>query len=95
MTVKNALRRAKAFHGTSGDPSDVLAMASRILDRHGVECIRDVRGDVVAEYVNAGEAYSTTVIFDCLTRRYCIESMGDFIERKERARADRNGFKAA
>jgi hypothetical protein len=95
ITIANALRRAKRIVRPAEWDSEVLPLVDKTLDGHGVEPIRDCNARCVAEYVNTGDTYCRTLIFDRLTNRFCIESMGDFIERKERAPRTRYGFRAA
>lgn len=40
--------------------------------------------DTVAVYLNAGDTYATTLVFDVPARRWTITSVGDFIESKGR-----------
>lgn len=98
--IANALRRAKYKHGS--DIDRIMDHVDSELKAYGVESIRSEThgyrrrwGETVALYVNVGETYSATLIFDTLAERFAIESMGDFVERKERRRPCRYGFKAA
>jgi hypothetical protein len=72
---------------TSGSRS-VLDHARRCMDAPGdVEYIRD-RNDVYAragiEYVNTGETYTPTLLYDRKLGRYYVRSWGDHVEQQER-----------
>ncbi len=64
----------------------VMCAIDQLLDAHGVEAIhgRDVdryHGDIVAEYVNQGDTYDSTIIHDNIAGRYRLMSWGDFVDR--------------
>lgn len=66
-----------------------LDLIDSLMRAHGVEScqLADTLGTSArdyADYVNTGEMYATTLIRD-ENGRYTVESLGDFIERKERA----------
>lgn len=48
---------------------------------HGIESMESVNGEY-AEYLNAGETYTPTIIY--WRGRYRVQSMGDFVETMER-----------
>ena len=66
--------------------SNALKWANRVLDGHGVEYIRDKRDSINyrdmygIEYVNMGDTYAPTVIYDHSARRFRFMSIGDLIE---------------
>jgi predicted secreted Zn-dependent protease len=100
LDIANALRRAKYRHGADHDK--IMDHVNAALNMHGVEHVessthgfRRTWGNTVALYVNTGETYELTLIFDTLLQRFSIESLGDFIERKEQTKPCRYGFKAA
>lgn len=85
-------------HGYS-NAEKALWLFNRVLETHGVECIRlseydkrhSVYNDVVAEYCNTGETYTSTLIYRYdIEKRWDIISIGDLIELLER-----KGYKLA
>lgn len=52
------------------------------IDGHGVEPVVD--DTVVMEYINLGDTYDTTVIYDYTRSRWLVMSWGDWVEREER-----------
>lgn len=70
---------------------DNLNAIDSLLQAHGVENIRQSNVDhdsywfdTRAIYVNMGDSYVNTVLYDIRRYRYEIISVGDFIEREER-----------
>ena len=58
---------------------------NRLIGGYGVQNIRGdyVNGfwqDTVMLYVNMGDTYSTTVVFDTQRRRFYVTSYGDYVE---------------
>lgn len=68
-----------------------MGKINQLMGGYGVESIRGEAGrggywggywgDSVAIYVNVGESYDNTVLFNLVTYRVQITSMGDFVER--------------
>lgn len=63
-----------------------LEFADEATGGYGVEAIRgDYQGrywqDTVALYVNAGDAYDTTLIYVTATDKFVVGSVGDWVER--------------
>lgn len=65
----------------------VLKTANQLLNGYGVEGLRDERAwvdhyyqDFIALYVNLGETYTPTVVFDTENRKFYVTSWGDFYE---------------
>lgn len=73
MNLRDAMRRG-----------DSLVKIDHILDNFGVEVIRDIHGDVVAYYSNAGDTYATTVML--VNGFYRVTTLGDFVETWERGK---------
>lgn len=68
---------------------NTLTQANQLLNAHGVEAIRgrnwdSFYHDIVALYVNRGDSYTTTLMFDVTRDRFLVSSMGDWVERNER-----------
>ena len=67
-----------------------LDFANQVLDGHGIEAIR---GDVtvdryyfdnVALYVNMGDTYNTTIVYETATNRFLLTDYGTWVEHNER-----------
>ena len=67
-----------------------LDYASKVLDAHGVEALHDPSRwdnyytDIVALYVNTGDTYATTLVYDIDRDTYLVQGWGDWVERYER-----------
>jgi hypothetical protein len=69
-----------------------LAYADQMLEAHGIEALRGGEGyhvsryygDIVALYVNTGDAYTATIIYETEPRRFHVWTYGDFVEKKQR-----------
>lgn len=61
-------------------------LLNHILQGHGVECLqkRDVFGTPEMQYVNMGDTYVTTIIWDDGRKAWFIEGYGDWVEKAER-----------
>ncbi len=62
----------------------IMACLNELLEMHGAEAIRSTSGQIVAEYLNAGDTYSATLIFNHKTEAFQLSTMGDFVERNQR-----------
>jgi hypothetical protein len=65
---------------------DTLKTANRLIGGYGVEVLRgkyvnSYYGDIVAEYVNVGDSYAATLLFNTVTSRFSLTSWGDFVEK--------------
>src|SRR3989442_15259614 len=84
-TIAGAVR-----HVLSRDPrtdleiNDTLKTVSILLDGYGVEYVpskMDAHGKGRGlEYVNMGDAYAPTILYDCLHKRFIWASWGDIVE---------------
>lgn len=67
-----------------------LDCANGILDGHGIEAIRgDVTVDryyfdIVALYVNMGDTYHTTIVYETATNRFLLTDYGTWVEYNSR-----------
>jgi hypothetical protein len=65
----------------------IMCALNELLDGHGIEAIRDSRqwdsyyGDCRFSYVNMGDTYNATILYDCMNDRYILSSWGDVVER--------------
>lgn len=81
-----------AMDGVVGKSSldEAMKEVNWILEGHGVEPIRDpdsydpYYGDVVALYVNMGDTYNATVLFDIPEWKFEVTTWGDWVEKVER-----------
>lgn len=89
---RESVRIARMIAGVRGnaDRADkVLEEVNRLIDGHGVEPIRDENandryyGDVVALYVNMGDTYETTLLYDTGEHEFHVTSWGDWYEAYE------------
>lgn len=67
----------------------VLDLANKLIDGSGVEAINgswhdDFYQDIVALYVNMGDPYVATLLYDTVADRWHITGWGDFVERYEK-----------
>jgi len=92
---RESARIARMIAGVRGDSDradKVLEEVNRLVDGHGIEAIRDENandryyGDVVALYVNMGDTYDTTLIYDTETHEFQVTSWGDWCEAYESER---------
>lgn len=81
----------RAYARQTHDAYDkVLELANRLLEAHGVEAIEGedyidrYYGNIVALYVNMGDTYVGTILFNTITERFTLEGWDDFVERNEK-----------
>lgn len=65
---------------------NALETANRLTDAHGIEAIRGkyvdrYYGDSVALYVNMGDSYAGTLLFNTITKKFSLTTWGDFAEK--------------
>ena len=90
-TMSEGLRISKADAQRLKDMMDtgaprILQAADKMMNGHGVERISGVGGGLM--YVNMGDTYDTTLIYDYKTNRFVVSSWGDIVERQPRRFAD-------
>lgn len=66
-----------------------LDLANRFMQAYGVEAVRgkwvdNYYGDAVALYVNTGNSYTGTLLYDTVRGKFEVTSWGDFVEKYER-----------
>jgi hypothetical protein len=64
-----------------------MAALDSLLDCHGVESLRSEDGELLAKYLNTGDAYTETVLRVEETGEYLLTTYGDFLEEWERENA--------
>jgi hypothetical protein len=82
-----AAREARRILTTAGSVGRAMRYLNELLETYGVEAIRDRNGHAVAEYLNTGETYTTTILYDHTTRSFRVTTMGDWVEGYERKHA--------
>jgi hypothetical protein len=71
--------------------SRILECLNEVLEMHGVECLGEVRTyGPPAEYLNAGDTYTTTLLFDHIAQNFKLTCYGDWLEANEHKAAFRN-----
>lgn len=88
--LQKALGAGAAAYGLDRESvSEVLEEVNTRCEGYGIEPVRDPQhwdgyfGDVKALYVNMGDPYVTTVIYDAKDGLYRVMTLGDWIEEKE------------
>lgn len=82
-------RMIAGVRGNSDKADKVLEEVDRLVAGNGVEPIRDENandryyGDVVALYVNMGDTYETTLLYDTVEHEFHVTSWGDWYEAYE------------
>jgi hypothetical protein len=76
-------------HNMPSQDECIMEMFNELLDGFGVEAIKAVGAhvdnyhfDIVADYVNTGDTYNTTILHDHVTSRFMVTSWGDYVESK-------------
>lgn len=84
VQLRDALLRSRGEGHSAVE--DVLRYASRVIDGHGTESIRDSRAPMrfywlqtVLVYVNMGDPYEKTLMYDPDTDRFFIGNWGDWL----------------
>ncbi len=84
------IARMIASAGRSGKKAEaVLEEVNKLIDGHGVEALRDENawdnyyGDTIATYVNMGDTYETTLLYDVREHEFHVTSWGDWYEAYE------------
>ena len=71
-------------------PNELIMCAfNEILDGYGVEVVRSYNwdnfyGDAAAVYVNVGDTYDNTIVYEVANDRYITTTLGDWVEANER-----------
>lgn len=91
----NLFPRSNAyFAGCYNKPSRlcrIMECLNELLGMHGVECLGEVRTyGPPAEYLNTGDTYAATLLFDRLANNFKLTSWGDWLEANENKPAFKN-----
>jgi hypothetical protein len=94
VTKRDALEVFELMEAAdAADPSDVdrvLARIDRVMEAYGVESLegpswrRGPYGNIVALYVNTGDPWTPTVIYDTTENEFQLTTVGDWVEDYER-----------
>lgn len=95
LTPHSLGKLSRALMAAEGDPDAVdaaLDLADKMLEGHGVEAIGGkwvdgYYGDTVCLYVNMGDAYAATILYDTVKEKFYVGDYGTFVE----VRGDRYG----
>jgi hypothetical protein len=69
----------------------ILECLNECLETFGVECIGEVRTyGPPAEYLNTGDTYAATLVFDHIAGNFKLTSWGDWLEKNENKAAFKN-----
>src|SRR6266571_8032193 len=84
-TIAGAVRHVLNMNNrTDAEINDTLKTVSVLLHGYGVEYLPSkldtYSKGVGLEYVNMGETYTPTILYDCLTNRFICASWGDIVE---------------
>ena len=84
-----AIKAASHYVSTMRAVNAAMALADTTMHGHGVEEIVGFRNSscnmkTVALYVNTGNAYSGTIIYDCLKDKFYVGTYGDWLEWREK-----------
>lgn len=78
-------------HHEPGRLARILECLNEALEMHGVETIGECRTyGPPAEYLNAGDTYAATLLFDHIAGNFKLTSWGDWYERNENKAAFKN-----
>jgi len=87
----NSNTHFKACYHTPKKVERLLYCLNEVLEGFGIECIGEVKTyGPPAEYINVGETYACTVIFNRITDTFQLSSWGDWLERNENKPAFKN-----
>lgn len=92
LTPKQASSLARIFKATNrhnhDDVDKALEAANAALRGYGTEAIQGAwqdryYQDIVAVYVNTGDTYNATVLYDVVAGKFQLTTLGDFVESHE------------
>lgn len=69
---------------------EAMQLADRLTEAHGVEAIEgeewidNYYGNIVASYVNMGDAYSPTLVHESKTGRFILTDWASWVERNQK-----------
>lgn len=93
LTADGAKEWARKMKDAAGDHDAVdrvLAELDAHMGGYGIEAIRgeyhvdNYYYDIVALYVNTGDTYNATVLYETEKERFLVTTMGDWVEHNDR-----------
>lgn len=81
---------AQAANQSPSKIREAMRQANELLQGHGVEAIHDgihrrgYWGETIAIYVNMGDMYDGTLLYDTLAEEFKVTTAGDWLEEHER-----------
>lgn len=92
---EEALRIARSHYDETGDERASLDLAQAIIGGYGIEGLPPVDGDFRKgrgmSYINKGDAYAETIVFDEETSTFSLSCWGDWLEQAETAHTEETG----
>lgn len=84
-TCKAICEAINKYNGTCDSQDDILMYCNNLMHGYGVEALRGqwrggYWGDTEALYVNMGDTYTGTILYDVRTDKFVATSWGDFVE---------------
>lgn len=85
----NAVKRAIQFAADATTVDAALEVANKALEGFGVEAVNDNKrsryyGSIGLLYVNTGDSYNATILYDTRRERFILATLGDVVERSPR-----------
>jgi hypothetical protein len=78
-------------HHEPGRLTRILECLNEVLEMHGVEALGGVRTyGPPAEYLNTGDTYASTLLFDHIAGNFKLTTYGDWLEKNENKPAFKN-----
>lgn len=83
-SARHLAEKIKTAHSHSA-VNKVLELADEMLNAHGVEPIRGMHVDnyyydVVGLYVNMGDSYNPTLLYNTVTGKFVVTTLGDWVQ---------------
>ena len=81
--LTDALQRAIAIHGRDDACAVLKHVNISVKNAHGIEAIYQGDDKPSCIYVNTGETYSLTALYDDRLAKFVVTTWGDWIEEQE------------
>lgn len=89
-SIASEMERHIKNAGTRKEVDHALNYVDDMIHGHGVEAIRgdyhvdNYYYDIVGLYVNTGDTYNATLVYDTDREKFVLTTMGDWVEKNER-----------
>jgi hypothetical protein len=88
IKLKDAIWLVRLTKSNPHDTNEALDRADTIITGHGVEAIQgrwvnSYYGNIVGLYVNKGDTYALTVLFDTPRHKFYITDLGTWVEENQ------------